>query len=72
VSYRVTASDPAVSIDDRVGEVQAATRAKAAGVTTQAQLDTLIATVTTANNSGMSATACALLQVLASIIRIDP
>ena len=69
---QVTPSDPTVSFDTVVFERVVATRLKAAGITTSTQLATMVANITTANNPGMSAATCQLLQALAAAITMVP
>lgn len=72
MSYQVSPGDPVISLDVAALEKALATHLKTSGVTTSAQLATILSNIIQANNTGMSVASCALLQTLGSIISIVP
>lgn len=72
MSYQVAPGDPFVTVSTWSAEVAAATKLKAAGITTQAALTAAIANINTTNCPGMSPAACQALQALLSIFQLSP
>jgi len=72
MSYQVTPSDPVVQFDHANMERNVAAKLKTAGITTQAQLNAVIANITTTTCPGMSNAACQALQALLSLIQVSP
>jgi len=72
MSYQVSATDPIVSVSAQAAEVNVATKLKAAGIVSQAGLNTVISNINTTNCPGMSNAACQALQALLALFQLTP
>jgi len=72
MSYQVSITDPVVSVSAQAAEVAVATKLKAAGITRQSDLNTVIANINQTTCPGMSVAACQALQALLSLFQLTP